>query len=273
MSAFYVGRKARPRYLNVRFLGEILFNFKEFVFRWTYGYADSVRGIVLNEQPSLVSIQDFFCNEGRGFLKKALKPNKETLLHDFIKENIHCEIDYALKKASDEFLPEVYEILELYNAKFNHECNYRGDSYRHYIMKKLNEYVLDQLSIEVFTLLFQDKEFLRAFNQHAANYVKKLRHHQYPKFLKRDGVFVRNEYWNSWLRKGLFFRDKGRCAICSCDLTGLFSTDHELAIDHIIPLALGGINDPTNLQILCSSCNGKKGGNHIHTSFKVPVYW
>ena len=247
--------------------------FKEFVFRWTYGYADSIRGIVLNDQQSLVSIQDFFFYEGRDFFQKALKPSKETLLHDFIKENIHCETDYALKKALDEVLPDVYEILDLYKANFICAHSYRGDDYRHYIMNKLKKYVLDQLSVEVFTLLFQDREFLRAFNQHAANYVKTLRHHEHPDFLKRDGVFIRNEYWSSWLRKGLFFRDKGRCAICSCDLTGLFSTGYELAIDHIIPLALGGINDPTNLQILCNSCNGKKGGSNIHASFKVPVYW
>ena len=33
-------------------------------------------------------------------------------------------------------------------------------------------------------------------------------------------------------------------------------------IDHILPLALGGSSDDHNLQILCRSCNGKKGASH-----------
>jgi hypothetical protein len=250
-----------------------LSNFKEFVFRWTYGYADIIRGAVLNKQDTLVPIESFFECEGDDFFSKALKPNKETLLHDYIRENIYCDTYEAIKDAPNEVLPDIYEILSLYKAVFNYEHQYRGDDYRHYIMRKLNKYVLDQLSVEVFTLLYQDREFLREFNQHAANYVRRLKQYNYPSYLKRDGVFFRNKSWNSWLKKGLFFRDKGRCAICSCDLTGLLATDNNLAVDHIVPLALGGINDPTNLQILCSLCNTKKGGTHTHTSFKVPVYW
>jgi 5-methylcytosine-specific restriction endonuclease McrA len=33
----------------------------------------------------------------------------------------------------------------------------------------------------------------------------------------------------------------------------------ELSVDHIIPLADGGRNDPSNFQVLCLTCNKRKG--------------
>lgn len=48
------------------------------------------------------------------------------------------------------------------------------------------------------------------------------------------------------LRRGEF-----RCAICPAT--------ERLTIDHIVPVAHGGSNDETNLQVLCSPCNSRKG--------------
>jgi 5-methylcytosine-specific restriction endonuclease McrA len=44
---------------------------------------------------------------------------------------------------------------------------------------------------------------------------------------------------------------KGRCACCG--------KRRKLTVDHIVPLARGGSNGPTNLQMLCVSCNSSKG--------------
>jgi hypothetical protein len=30
-------------------------------------------------------------------------------------------------------------------------------------------------------------------------------------------------------------------------------------IDHVVPVALGGSNDPSNLTVACPDCNGRKG--------------
>ena len=114
---------------------------------------------------------------------------------------------------------------------------------------------------------------MRKFNESAAYYIRSLDLNNYSEFLERDGVVKRSEYWPKWLRDGLFFRDKGKCAICLEDLTGIYSTGKKLAIDHIVPLANGGINDPTNLQILCQRCNSSKGARSSNTKYWVALYW
>ena len=46
-------------------------------------------------------------------------------------------------------------------------------------------------------------------------------------------------------------RDHGKCSECE--------TEKDLQFDHIIPFSQGGSNNEQNIQILCSSCNMKKG--------------
>ncbi len=47
-----------------------------------------------------------------------------------------------------------------------------------------------------------------------------------------------------------------KCACCGVD------TKTKYHVDHIMPLALGGSNDPLNLQILCQLCNTQKSWRH-----------
>jgi 5-methylcytosine-specific restriction endonuclease McrA len=56
--------------------------------------------------------------------------------------------------------------------------------------------------------------------------------------------------------KRIHTAQKYKCAICKC------STKDKCEVDHIMPLALGGSNDPLNLQILCPSCNNRKNAKH-----------
>ena len=57
------------------------------------------------------------------------------------------------------------------------------------------------------------------------------------------------------LRKQIMERDGYRCQMC-----GKFMPDQVgLHIDHIVPVAKGGKTVPSNLQVLCSRCNGSKG--------------
>ena len=54
----------------------------------------------------------------------------------------------------------------------------------------------------------------------------------------------------------IFKLQRGRCAYCRCDLNKV-----ECHIDHIIALKNGGGNMPSNLQLLCKTCNLSKSSS------------
>ena len=59
------------------------------------------------------------------------------------------------------------------------------------------------------------------------------------------------------LRERIMRRDNYTCQIC-----GKYMPDEVgLHIDHIIPVSKGGKSIASNLQVLCSKCNGHKSNN------------
>ena len=59
----------------------------------------------------------------------------------------------------------------------------------------------------------------------------------------------------SYRIKSLLKESQGnRCAFCKCSLKR-----KKAHLDHVVPLARGGLHDDSNLQILCSNCNHRKG--------------
>ena len=59
------------------------------------------------------------------------------------------------------------------------------------------------------------------------------------------------EHLSASKRKRILLRGKGRCMKCG--------SKKNLEIDHVVPLARGGSNRLENLQLLCQSCNRRKG--------------
>jgi 5-methylcytosine-specific restriction endonuclease McrA len=57
------------------------------------------------------------------------------------------------------------------------------------------------------------------------------------------------------------------------DLSGLVNIENSENYDHIVPLASYGLNDVTNIQLLCSKCNKKKSGGTAITSYKYQTWY
>jgi 5-methylcytosine-specific restriction endonuclease McrA len=78
---------------------------------------------------------------------------------------------------------------------------------------------------------------------------KKLFHqnNRRAKQLNAGGTFTTEQV------KELYEKQHGNCAIC---FNGV--EYEEIARDHVMPLAKGGSNDISNIQILCYDCNSKK---------------
>lgn len=52
----------------------------------------------------------------------------------------------------------------------------------------------------------------------------------------------------------IYAEQEGRCKVCAADF---LETGYH--VDHVVPLAAGGSNGPENLQLLCPTCNVRKG--------------
>lgn len=274
-----------------------------FNFCATYYYAEIVQKTINQYDPS-----NYFSEVNRFFdliddlfenmeYEKLIKPNKKTLLHDFIELVIEKDLnDYLFTHIIDDLRCNIYnknnpislycseykiEFLDL-SDQVNADNEFKNDEiwqmWSDYcymdIPNQIYPNLIPKIRIEVFEILFGNRVFLKNFNLLLSQKIKEIPfcEDNYG-ILKSQGMLQRCTYWSTWLKDALYFREKGKCAICACDLSGLLNTDTKPNIDHIVPLALGGTNDPTNLQWICFECNNKKLGHTVTTTNRFNTYW
>lgn len=137
------------------------------------------------------------------------------------------------------------------------------------------EQLLSKATREVFFVLFQNRRLLLLFNDMMAQAVRGETGTEDPKaapHFERTGV-LRRVSVPEWVRRAVFFRDRGRCVLCDCDLSRLVSAWSEDNYDHMVPLAAGGLNDCTNIQLLCGACNAKKAAGQPVTSSRYEAWF
>jgi len=245
-------------------------NFRESNFKTTMNLASY---IITEWHPS-----DFFENKDEEFLDKILKPNKKSLLHDYIEFIHEDELDYALRKTGYEnIIDDVVNSLLFYKIDYpdmteeeENDVELKEEYYSQLIelYHKLTPIIVE----EIFKILFMDKGLLKEFNESISKIIKDMKSDKYEMCLEKNGVVKQYTYLPKWLKNGVFFRDKGRCQICGKDLTCLLSTDNKITYDHIISLEQGGSNDPSNFQLTCESCNISKGASFTTIKNLMPLF-
>lgn len=227
-------------------------------------------------------------------IESVLKPNKETAIHQYLKyfQSIEEEANMMWENAdldkAYEFIVRTLEEVKLKPGlpkpnfssceeacdHINCECNDIVMQWIAYVRKNLHE--IDKLiKHSAFQFLFQDRNFLHDFHTELSNliereidYIKR----EYPEFVTYRNRLKRKSF-PVWLKQAVFYRDKGTCVICRCDLSNLVRTQNTIHIDHIVPLELFGTNDASNMQLLCEICNTSKGARSKATSSINVPFW
>lgn len=113
-----------------------------------------------------------------------------------------------------------------------------------------------KLSRELFYVLFQNREFLYRFNSYLS-----IREHL-P--ISRCNI-------PAWVKRAVKYRDHGKCVCCGKDLSGILDCEDENSVhyDHIVSLHEGGLNDVSNIQLMCRVCNlAKSSGSYSGLIYK-----
>ncbi len=207
------------------------------------------------------------------FKKRSLGFNKETLLHHYIETTIWNDYNRDIRKYGgdythhieyfhalfSEFIPEKNLFKKLDKTDEDELDSYNDDFEE--IWKNEEEIFRELFNIiaeNVFYLLFNNRSLLLKFNEKVAETVCET---EYGVNVLSEKEKIIRKNIPQWVKKAVYSRDKGRCIKCSKDLSGILSTDRKQNYDHIMPLNLFGVNDPSNIQLLCQSCNLTKSGN------------
>lgn len=255
-----------------------------------------------------VSSEEFLINLINNNIDKVVRPEKDTLLHAFIREFCEFYVNNEFYNFEDDIFDSseygrLYNLLDKFEViiedndleledweqriasvvdKAENEFEKENPSIKSLEeevqkiiddMRKMTLELIINVTENVFFLLFSNKKFLFDFNLMISEYIK-------PENLTKD-IFDQYHHINrctyipKWLENGIFYRDRGTCQNCGDDLSNSYKIRETgyLHFDHIVPLEKSGTNDSTNFQLLCCKCNLIKNDKLELLNYKYQMYW
>ena len=223
--------------------------------RFAYEFADKVAKSLFGLCAEPV---EWLTPDDPEFLSRIHKPNKDTLLHSYIRAVNDVDAGYYLRKFPGDFLPYCRSLLNTAGISQPEWL----DAYDYLVhqeeLDELFELAHAKVADATFQVLYADPEISRQFQDLISELVTKTDRNKAQEIFAPTGAVRRATYLPIWLKNAIFHRDKGRCRKCMVDLTRVINPDTALQFDHVLALASGGTNDPTNFQLLCAACNTAK---------------
>lgn len=185
------------------------------------------------------------------------KPDIENLIDNFLNKK-NFKIIKRHKEKIEEWKMECQRkieksILKKYRTKQYQKSLNDNIAYKFYLTREQTRYIqrnyvrtpykvvqtVDSFSCD-YNFLFNRNEQLKAIN--------------YECTLKEYNSKNQRKLMTKELRQQIIIRDKYTCQHC-----GKYMPDEVgIHVDHIVPISKGGKTVPSNLQVLCSKCNGSK---------------
>jgi hypothetical protein len=236
-----------------------------------YDLAESALAAIKGHYGELC-LEDFVEPETAAFWGRIHKPQRKSVLHTLLAnwEFSRWEDGYSNMTPSESFqiISDYLGVCEV--ALPNWYTQERVDARRRGVWALLKR-AFPRAADAAFQVLFQDREFLLLFQDLVHKAVDA--NQSWVAFPLATAPIVRPSYLPSWLRKGVYFRDRGRCQHCGSDISGLLNPYNILHYDHLLPLDSGDTNEATNFQLLCLDCNLRKGGRRRAVSNVNHSYW
>ena len=219
-----------------------------------YWFAHVVSNVVDDPQAYLRELHDIFAeNESANALCNAFP--RWSNLHYFIAEIFES----IIHEPTDEGSATFRAFLELMNAPKDWFEDIAEEGPGEIVLTELYENGRDRLVEEVFHIAFRDVSLLARFNAIAAYYICDFGEdigNGDERFTNKGTL--RRVAIPSYVRDAIYFRDGGECRSCKKSIDRVLSPEARERYDHIVPLAQGGANDITNIQLLCEACNAAK---------------
>jgi hypothetical protein len=258
----------------------------------TYELCDIVDQVLRDPYEHAGGLAGFTCDDGWVGLTEPFE--QYSALHrfvEFVVRNVHHEqiesFDLAERQRSVDLLKDIPESLrdmqlttlpielafgayEIAHENFVEHlasiektfASASEDDLYHFVqdtfLTEAYDRLLDQTVKEVFHIVFQNRGLLLSFNDYVSRIVARAKLDQIaelPRSRFETNGTLRRRRPPQWAQRAVFFRDRGRCVLCDKDLSGLTNLSNIKNYDHMVPLARFGLNDVSNLQLLCAECN------------------